>query len=84
MPEVIVYSTPACPRCKLLIAELRRVGLPCREMPLDGDALSRCLIEADRWVTEAPLIEFDQRWYFAADVFDKDGNLRLGWDEQFR
>ena len=84
MSEVIIYSTPTCPRCKFLVSELRKIGLPCREMPLDGDALSRCLIETDRWVTEAPLIEFDGGWYFAGDVFDRDGKLLPNWDEQFR
>lgn len=76
---MIIYSTPTCPRCKLLMAAFQKAGIPYEEGVLDASVISECLTETDEWVTSAPLIRDGACWFFATDFFDLSGNLLKNW-----
>jgi glutaredoxin len=83
MPEVIVYSTPTCPRCKLLISELQKAGIPCTEKKLDSEVMTECACDTGISVREAPLVQIGAIWLFANDLFGRDNNLLPGWRRNF-
>lgn len=80
---IIVYSTPTCPRCKLLIAELQKAGIPCREKKLDAEVMAECACDTGISVREAPLVQIGSIWIFANDLFDRNGQLLSGWRRNF-
>lgn len=81
--ETIVYSTPTCPRCKLLISELRSAGVPCVEKELDPDIMAECACCTGISVREAPLVQMGTIWLFADDLFGRDNNLLPDWRRIF-
>lgn len=81
--EIIVYSTPTCPRCKLLLSELQKAGLPCAEKELDSDVMAECACCTGISVREAPLVQMGTIWLFADDLFGRDNNLLPGWRRNF-
>lgn len=83
MPEVIVYSTPTCPRCKLLIAELQKAGIPCREKKLDAEVMAECACCTGISTREAPLVQIGSIWLFANDLFGRDNSLLPDWRRIF-
>ena len=76
---ITVYSTPTCPRCKLLMAAFRQAGIVYEENILDASVMARCLCETDEWVQAAPLVLDGATWHFADDLFDASGNLKANW-----
>lgn len=76
---MIIYSTPTCPRCKLLAAAFQKAGIPYEEKPLDATVMARVLCETDIWVQAAPLVLNGATWHFADDLFDASGNLKANW-----
>ena len=76
---MIIYSTPTCPRCKLLMAAFQKADIAYEEKPLDASVMARCLCETDEWVQAAPLVLDGACWFFADDFFDTSGNLKPGW-----
>ena len=83
MIEVIVYSTPTCPRCKLLLAELQAAGIPCTEKELNPEVMAECACCTGISVREAPLVQIGTIWLFADDLFGRDNNLLPGWRRNF-
>ena len=80
---IIVYSTPTCPRCKLLLAELQKAGLPCTEKELDSAIMAECACCTGISVREAPLVQIGAIWIFADDLFDRNGKMLPGWRRNF-
>ena len=78
---IIIYSTPICPRCKLLKDAFQKAQIAYEEAALDATVLARCLCETDIWVQEAPLVLNGSVWYFASELFIQPGNLRPNWRE---
>ena len=74
-----IYSTPTCPRCKLLAAAFQKAGVPYAEKTLDATIMARCLCETGIWVQSAPLVLAGITWHFADDLFDASGNLKANW-----
>ena len=83
MVEIIVYSTPTCPRCKLLISELHAAGIPCTEKELNPDVMVECACCTGISVREAPLVQIGAIWIFADDLLDRNGKLLPGWRRNF-
>lgn len=83
MPEVIVYSTPTCPRCKLLISELQKAGIPCTEKEFTPDVMAECACDTGISTREAPLVQIGAIWIFANDLFGRDNNLLPKWKRNF-
>ena len=83
MPEVIVYSTENCPRCKLLITELQKAGIPCSEKEFSPDVMAECACDTGISAREAPLVQIGSIWIFANDLFDRNGQLLSGWRRNF-
>jgi glutaredoxin len=77
-----IFSTPICPRCKLLKSALQKANIPYEEKLLDGAAMTDCACDTGISVREAPLVYAD-RWIFAKDLFE--GNeLKSGWEEMLK
>lgn len=76
---MIIYSTPTCPRCKLLMAAFQKAGIAYEEKPLDATVMARVLCETDIWVQAAPLVLDGVVWIFYDDLFDASGNLKSNW-----
>ena len=83
MIEVIVYSTPTCPRCKLLLAELQAAGIPCTEKELNPEVMAECACCTGISVREAPLVQIGTIWLFADDLFGRDNSLLPDWRRDF-
>ena len=83
MPEVIVYSTENCPRCKLLITELQKAGIPCAEKEFTPDVMAECACDTGISTREAPVVQIGVIWLFANDLFGRDNNLLPGWRRNF-
>lgn len=75
---MIIYSTPSCPRCKMLGEALRASGVPYEEKPLDVPTMTECACDTGISIREAPLVHVGDRWIFASDLFDRAG-LLPGW-----
>ncbi len=76
---MIIYSTPTCPRCKILAASFQKAGLPYEEGILDAGIIADCLCETGILTVAAPLVKDGACWFFADDFFDKSGNLKANW-----
>lgn len=76
---MIIYSTPTCPRCKLLMAAFQKAGIPCEESELNAATISECLCDTGKHTTSAPLVKDGACWFFADDFFDAFGNLKSDW-----
>jgi glutaredoxin len=83
MVEIIVYSTPTCPRCKLLISELQKAGLPCSEKEFTPEVMAECACCTGVSTREAPVVQIGSIWIFANDLFDRNGQLLSGWRRIF-
>ena len=78
---ITIFSTPTCPRCRLLATALRRNGIDYNEQPLDAGPISSCLCDTGQWITEAPLVHVEKKWLVARELFDDAGSLVTGWRE---
>jgi hypothetical protein len=76
---ITIFSTPTCPRCKLLAAAFQKAGITYEEGELNAAVISECLTDTDEWVTSAPLVKDGYVWHFHDDFFDKSGNLKSNW-----
>ena len=76
---ITIYSTPTCPRCKLLMAAFQKAGITYEEGELNAAVISECLCDTDEHVTSAPLVRDGTVWHFASDLFDASGNLKSDW-----
>lgn len=76
---MIIYSTPSCPRCKMLEEALRASGISYEERPLDVAAITECACDTGISVREAPLVHADGNWFFANQLFNPDGSLISEW-----
>lgn len=76
---ITIYSTPACPRCKLLMAAFQQAGTPHKEGELNAATIAECLTDTGEWATSAPLVKDGCVWHFADDLFDASGNLKANW-----
>lgn len=41
MAEGVIYTIPGCPYCQAAKDDLRRRGIPCREIDVAGDATAK-------------------------------------------
>ena len=76
---ITIYSTPICPRCKILKDAFQKAGIPYREYQIGSEAISECLCDTGEHVREAPLVKGGHLWFFADDFFDPSGNLKANW-----
>lgn len=76
---ITIYSTPVCPRCKLLMAAFRKAQIAYEEKPLDAAIIAECLCDTGILVQSAPLVRDDAVYFFADDFFDSSGNLIPNW-----
>ena len=81
---MIIYSTPTCTRCKLLVAAYQKAGIPCEEKPLDSATIADVLCETGILVQSAPLVRDDVVYFFHDDFFDSSGNLKSNWLVELR
>lgn len=71
---MIIYSGPACPRCKQLKAFYHDVGIAFQERELDAEAITDCLCDSGEKIMELPVVRTTANWFFARDLF-ADGKL---------
>ncbi|MFA6372730.1 MAG: hypothetical protein WCW68_08900 [Methanothrix sp.] len=76
---MIIYSTPTCPRCKLLAAAFQKAGITYEENPLDSATIADVLCETGILVQSAPLVRDGVVYFFQDDFFDASGNLKPNW-----
>jgi hypothetical protein len=74
-----IYSTPVCPRCKILKDAFQKAGISYEEKPLDSATIADVLCETGILVQSAPLVRDGAVYFFHDDFFDAFGNLKANW-----
>jgi len=73
--NVIIYTTPTCPRCKQLIAALEARGHTVKRQDLREAQNMTYLRISGVFVVAAPVLEVRDEFYTVADLWE-DGKLR--------
>ena len=72
MISVLIYSTPECPRCKLLSAKLHEWGYQVAErlmVEATTDEIADCRMDIGYWPLAAPLLQAGLCWYADVSLF---------------
>jgi glutaredoxin len=77
---IVIYSTPTCPRCKLVSAKLHEWGIPHEEKSLidiSAEDMTDCIIDLGCVPMSAPVVRSGYSWYADVSLFP-DGKLDEG------
>jgi len=69
---VTVYTTPNCPRCKMLKEWLRSKGVDFEEKNLDDSEVMADLIVRNIYILSAPALEVDGKVYGEDALFHSE------------
>ncbi len=67
--KVKIYTTPKCPKCKILKKFLACKGIPFEELNLEDSDVAAELIMKDIFDLTAPILEIDEKIYLKDDLF---------------
>ena len=70
--NLIVYSTPTCPRCEQLKAALKKAGLDYKSQDMSTpEALTELRVNGV-FTLMAPVLQADESFYTVEDLFEGD------------
>lgn len=70
--NLIVYSTPTCPRCEQLKAALKKAGLDYESQDMSTpEALTELRVNGV-FTLMAPVLQADESFYTVEDLFEGD------------
>ena len=73
MPQIKVYTTEICPRCKQLKETLKSKKMSYEELDLSkAEALTELRVNGV-FTTSAPVIQIDDEFFTSDDLFDENG-----------
>lgn len=70
--EVIVYTTPNCPKCNLLKRWLKENSIPYKEKNLAEPDVMAELIMRDIFALSAPVLRVSDKFYLTHEIFDAE------------
>jgi len=73
--DIIIYTTPTCPRCHELKAAMEARGHEVDEQELGDPANMTTLRVNGVFVVAAPVLQIGEEFYTVADLWE-DGKLR--------
>ncbi|HDM23760.1 NrdH-redoxin [archaeon] len=70
--KVRIYTTPRCPKCKILKKFLARKGIQFEELNLEDSDVAAELIMRDVFDLTTPILEIGEKLYLEDDLFNND------------
>lgn len=70
--KVKIYTTPRCPKCKILKKFLAHKGIQFEELNLENSDVAAELIMRDVFDLTTPILEIGGKLYLEDDLFNND------------